>query len=146
MEWRRASHNDHRHYLHNWHNSESVHLNQVKEMHATIPGIWTRDVLEACHIIKDATNNGIRRSSGSFHCKQEKFVELSGGKKVAFQSSPKCTGTASQDYLKYLGWSEILNVSVFIWFWYFCNLQSTKKGIYTPRVYKKQAQSIPPKS
>lgn len=48
----------------------------------TILGIWMAVVLEACSIIKDAANNGIRQPSGSFLCKQEKFVELSRGKKT----------------------------------------------------------------
>lgn len=119
---------DHRHSLYNGHNLELVHLNQVKEMHTTILGIWTTDILEACYIIKDATNNGIRPSSGSLLCKQEQFVELSGGKKSSISISPSNALALQSGLPEILGMvqnPECLGIYLIL---YFCNFRAQRKG------------------
>lgn len=81
-------------------------------MHSTILGIWTTDILDACHIIKDIKNNRIRWSFDTSLCKQENCVELLREKKLYF-NPPQTYWLTVSELPETLGWFHFLNVSVF---------------------------------
>lgn len=126
-------------------------------MHSTILGIWTTDILDACHIIKDIKNNRIRWSFDTSLCKQENCVELlrkRNKKKRKLYFNPPQMYWHSQNYLRHLD-GPISWMSQYLILVLFCfaepithlthrERKHRKSGLRPQRTHNKWPQSIPP--